>query len=203
MKSYLPMMRTKRPPQGTAQETPWKILIVDDEAEVHRVTRLALDSFDFSNRPLQFFSAYSGAEAKELIAAHPDAAVILLDVVMETEDAGLDVARWVREKNDNHAVRILLRTGQPGQAPERAVIPDYNINDYKEKTEFTSLKLFTLIHSCLRSHRDIISLAASKRGLEKVIDASATIFELQSMEKFTEGVIEQLTSLLGLGANAI
>jgi hypothetical protein len=118
-------------------------------------------------------------------------------------DAGLDVARWVREKNDNHAVRIVLRTGQPGQAPERAVIRDYDINDYKEKTELTSLKLFTLMHSCLRSHQDIISLAASKRGLEKVIDASATISELQSMEKFKEGVIEQLTSLLGLGANAI
>ena len=194
---------TETTSQDTAEQSAWKVLIVDDEDEVHRVTRLALDSFYFADRPLQFLSAYSGAEAKQLVAAHPDAAVVLLDVVMESDDAGLDVARWIREEGDNQAVRIVLRTGQPGQAPERSVIRDFDINDYKEKTELTAQKLFTLMHSCLRSHRDIVALAANKRGLEKVIDASANIFELHSMEKFTEGVIEQLTSLLGLGESAL
>lgn len=193
----------ERKSRGAAHGNAWKVLIVDDESEVHRVTHLALDSFSFAGRGLQYFSAYSGAEAKELIAAHPDAAVLLLDVVMESDDAGLEVARWIREDFGNHALRIVLRTGQPGQAPERAVIRDFDINDYKEKTELTAQKLYTLMHSCLRSHRDIVALAANKRGLEKVIDASASIFELQSMEKFTEGVIEQLTSLLGLGESAL
>ena len=115
---------------------------------------------------------------------------MLLDVVMETDHAGLDVARFVREEARNSFVRIILRTGQPGQAPESKVITDYDINDYKEKTELTSKKLFTLMHAALRSYRDIIALANNKRGLEEIIEASASIFELKSMENFAHGVLE-------------
>ena len=116
--------------QGT-----WKVLIVDDEPEVHAVTKLALSDFEFQNKRLEFISAYSGAEAKQLIDEHSDAAIVLLDVVMETDDAGLQVAKYIRETAQNNHIRIILRTGQPGQAPERQVIVNYDINDYKSKTE--------------------------------------------------------------------
>ena len=181
----------------------WKILIVDDEPEVHAVTKLALSDFTFQGKNLCFFSAYSGAEARQLIAQHPDAAIMLLDVVMETDDAGLLVARYIREQLHNEHVRIILRTGQPGQAPERQVIINYDINDYKSKTELTAQKLFTVIMSSLRSYRDILSLEQSRQGLEKIINASADLFSSHSMEQFIDGVLQQLTSILGCDENAL
>lgn len=181
----------------------WKVLIVDDEPEVHAVTKLALSDFSFQGKNLEFFSAYSGAEAKKLIADHHDAAIILLDVVMESDDAGLIVARYIREELHNHYVRIILRTGQPGQAPERQVIVNYDINDYKSKTELTAQKLFTVIMSSLRSYRDILSIDNSRRGLEKIITASADLFSSHSMEQFIDGVLQQLTSILGCDEDAL
>jgi len=182
--------------------TKWKIMLVDDEPDIHEVTKMALGGFDFDGRSVEFISAHSGAEAKDLIMEHPDTAVMLLDVVMESDHAGLDVARFVRESAENKTVRIILRTGQPGQAPEREVITEFDINDYKEKTELTSQKLFTLMYASLRSYRDIIALEANKRGLERVIAASTNIFELQNLQHFTQGVLEQITSLLHLDHDA-
>ena len=181
----------------------WKIMIVDDEEAIHNVTELALMDFRFGDKGLEFLHAHSGAEAKTMISEHPDTAVMLLDVVMEDDHAGLDVARFIREDADNKSVRIVLRTGQPGQAPERDVITSYDINDYKEKTELTSQKLFTLMYSSLRSYRDIIALDNNKRGLEEVISASANIFELKNMNHFTNGVLDQLTALMHLDREAV
>ncbi|CAM5221911.1 DUF3369 domain-containing protein [Alishewanella longhuensis] len=180
----------------------WKVLIVDDEPEVHAVTKLALNDFQFQNKRLEFISAYSGVEARAMLSSHPDIAIVLLDVVMETDDAGLQVARYIREQLQNQFVRIILRTGQPGQAPERQVIVDYDINDYKSKTELTAQKLFTVIMSSLRSYRDIISLEQSRQGLAKIIDASVDLFSSHSMEQFIDGVLQQLTSVLGCDENA-
>lgn len=181
----------------------WKVLIVDDEPEVHAVTKLALSDFEFQNKRLEFISAYSGAEAKKLIDEHTDAAIVLLDVVMETDDAGLQVAKYIRETAKNNDIRIILRTGQPGQAPERQVIVNYDINDYKSKTELTAQKLFTVMMSSLRSYRDILSISQSREGLEKIIKASRDIFATHSIEHFVEGVMQQLTSLLGGTEQAI
>lgn len=181
----------------------WKVLIVDDEPEVHAVTRLALNDFSFQQKRLEFISAYSGEEAQKILATQPDIAVVLLDVVMETDDAGLKVASYIRETLHNHFVRIILRTGQPGQAPERQVIVNYDINDYKSKTELTAQKLFTVMMSSLRSYRDIISLEQSRQGLEKIINASVDLFSSHSMEQFIDGVLQQLTSVLGCNEDAL
>ena len=185
------------------QQTPniptenWKILIVDDEPEVHAVTKLALSDFNFLGRGLEFHSAFSGQEACELIEQHPDAAILLLDVVMETDDAGLKVARYIREQAQNHYTRIILRTGQPGQAPERTVIVNYDINDYKSKTELTAQKLFTAVMSSLRSYRDIMSIDQSRHGLEKIIAASSNLYALQPMNSFVDGLVQQLSWVIG------
>jgi response regulator RpfG family c-di-GMP phosphodiesterase len=181
----------------------WKLLIVDDEAEVHNVTRLVLGGFHYRGRGLEFLSAYTGQEAKDMLAAHPDIAVILLDVVMEENDTGLKLVKYIREDLENRFVRIILRTGQPGQAPEERVIVEYDINDYKEKTELTAQKLLTTIVSALRTSSDIATIEANRLGLEKIIEASENIFELQSMEKFSTGVLSQLISILELNKNAI
>ncbi|WP_293149683.1 MULTISPECIES: adenylate/guanylate cyclase domain-containing protein [unclassified Microcoleus] len=151
----------------------WKILIVDDEIEIHNITKLALNEFIFENKAIAFISAYSGKEAKEIIEAHPDIALILLDVVMETEEAGLEVVKYIRDILENQVVRIILRTGQPGQVPEDVVIVSYDINDYKTKTELTNKKLFTTVVTALRAFRALTQIEASKSELEKIAAASA------------------------------
>jgi signal transduction histidine kinase len=138
----------------------WKILIVDDENEIHQVTKLALDDFIFDHKKLMFLSAFSGLDARQVLRENPDIAVVLLDVIMETEDAGLALVKYIRETLQNRAVRIILRTGQPGQVPERQVIIDYDIDDYKTKTELTSQKLFTTVITALRSFKAYTALEA-------------------------------------------
>ncbi|MGK0288788.1 MAG: response regulator RpfG family c-di-GMP phosphodiesterase [bacterium] len=175
---------------------PWKVMIVDDEAEVHSVTKMVLDGFVFDGRPLEFISAYSGKEACEQIRKHPDTALILLDVVMEEDNSGLQVVEFIRKKIQNSFVRIILRTGQPGQAPEEKVILEYDINDYKAKTELTTQKLITTFISALRNFRDIMTIEANKIGLEKIITASAKIFQANSIEDFAVETLLHVNSIV-------
>ena len=190
-------------PARGASLPPWKILVVDDDEGVHTVTRMVLRDLSFENRPVARLEAYSGEEALTLLAANPDTAIVLLDVVMETEHSGLDVVRHIRNTLGNRLVRIILRTGQPGHAPERSVIIDYDINDYKEKTELTAQKLMTAVIAALRSHRDLLTIERSRRGLEKIIEASRKLFEPQSLIHFSSGVLEQLTAFLHLTENGM
>jgi CheY-like chemotaxis protein len=188
-------------PDDDAQ--PWRVLVVDDDPEVHSVTKLALDGFRFAGRRLEFLHAYTGAQARRMLEEHHGVAVMLLDVVMESDGSGLEVVRFVRNELRNPFLRIVLRTGQPGQAPETEVITRYDINDYKHKTELTRERLFTTVYTSLSTYRDLVTLDASRRGLEHVIDASARIFELRSLDHFAQGVLEQLIALLLFDADAL
>lgn len=152
----------------------WRVLVVDDEPEVHDVTRIALENFAFEGRSLALSSAYSAAEGEEALALHPDTAVVLLDVVMESDGAGLDLVRRVRHDLGNSLVRIILRTGQPGQAPERQVLVDYDINDYKDKADLTATRLFTAMMSALRSYRDLVRLDRLNRALARFVPGELT-----------------------------
>ncbi len=145
----------------------WKIIIADDQEEIHTVTKLVLDDFSFEGRKLKFLNAYSGKETKQLVRDNNDIAFILLDVVMETDDAGLEVVRYIREELKNNIVQIVLNTGQPGQAPEHEVITKYAINDYKSKTEFNAKKLITSITSALRAYSLSSSLHQANEQLNE------------------------------------
>jgi len=177
---------------------PWHVLVVDDDPEVHEVTRLVLGSFRFADRPLDLISVDSARRAFDHLRDNDDVAVVLLDVVMESEQAGLELVRRIREELHNNFVRIVLRTGQPGQAPEHDVIAAYDINDYKEKTELTAQKLATTLYAALRSYRDMRTIEAQRRGLERVIAASARIFSHQNSRDFPSAVLAQLAELVGI-----
>ena len=187
--------RTSRPP--------WRVLIVDDEIAVHTVTELALRDFRLCGRGISFLHAYSGQEALALLSTDSDIALMLLDVVMESDDAGLEVVKHVRNVLANRFIRILLRTGQPGHAPELEVITNYDINGYMQKTELTSHKLYTAVYTGLSTYRDLTALEANRRGLEKIIDATARLLEIDSIGWFAQGVLEQLAALLFFGSDAL
>jgi response regulator RpfG family c-di-GMP phosphodiesterase len=161
-----------------------------------------LSDFIFKNKKLEFLSAYSGEEAIEVLKENKNIAIILLDVVMETDHAGLDVVQRIRDELNNNIIRIILRTGQPGYAPEKDVIQKYDINDYKEKTDLSDVKLYTTIMSALRSYKDLTTIAKSKVGLEKIIESTRNIFEKRSLELFSNGVLTQLISILKLNGHS-
>lgn len=184
-------------------EQPWKVLIVDDDREIHAVTTLALSDLVIQNHSLSFYHAYSGEEAKQLLSEHDDFAVVLLDVVMETDNAGLDIVRYMREELNQDETRIILRTGQPGYAPEDRIIQIYDINDYKTKTELTRSRLVTSIVTAIRSYRQLKLLRQSRVGLEKIIQSSANLMERHAMANFAEGVLTQLASILGITPEGI
>ncbi len=182
------------PPPEEAQR--WKVAVIDDEPAVHDGTRFALADYKLNGQGLEIISAYSAAEGRELMRKHPDVAVVLLDVIMESDAAGLDLVQFIRNHLKNDTVRIILRTGQPGQAPERRVIVDYDINDYKAKTELTADKLFTALTAALRSYEQLQRMVETRRGLEIIIEAASTLFDFKSMQRLAEGVLTQIASLL-------
>ena len=176
--------------------SPWKVLIVDDDIEVHTVTKLVLSKFEWDDTPLLFLSAYSAYEAEQLFLEHDDIAVALIDVVMETDSAGLQLIKNVREKIKNKTTRIVLRTGQPGQAPERDIIREYEISDYKNKTELSGLKLDTLMCSALRSYQNIVELNKNTKGLELVIESSANLSNAITYEMLIYETTDYLLKLI-------
>ena len=176
----------------------WQVLIVDDDPDIHATTELALRGLDILGRRIEFLHAHSAAQAQTIIDAEPNLAVILLDVVMETSHAGLDLARYIRAVACRPQVRIVLRTGQPGYAPEIDTIRDYDINDYKTKTELTRTHLFTTLTVAIRSYQQLRQLDATREGLESIINGSLDLSRLRGLKSFSEGVVVQLCALLGV-----
>ena len=174
---------------------PWLILIVDDDPAIHATTKMVLRGFTFEGRPAQFLSAATAAEARGVLRDNPAIAVILLDVVMESDDAGLRLVRYIRSELSNRRVRIILRTGQPGQAPERDVILSYDINDYKSKTELTAQKLFTSVVAALRGYQDITAIEDHREGLERILDASSTLLGKRTMAEFVRHAVAQIVGV--------
>ncbi|WP_286240701.1 response regulator [Neptuniibacter halophilus] len=198
------LFAAEEPVNSEAGLPPWKVLIVDDEESVHRVTQLVLKNAYFDGRPVELLEARSAAEARALLEQHgSDIGLALIDVVMETDDAGLQLVRTIRQELQNEMTRLVLRTGQPGQAPEERVIHEYDINDYKDKTELTGIKLKTLVYSSLRSYRDIRTIDHQRRSLETVIHAIGQINQVNSLSLLASAILSQLISLLNFEPDAI
>ncbi|MFT7559443.1 MAG: diguanylate cyclase (GGDEF)-like protein [Flavobacteriales bacterium] len=176
----------------------WRILITDDEKDVHSATSFALRNTKIMGRRIEFLHAASAEEALRVLKAESDIAVILLDVVMETPNAGLDLVAVIREELNIHDSRIILRTGQPNQAPEIEVIRDYDINDYKLKSELTQNKLYASLTTAVRSYQQIKMIEAGKVGLNMIVKASSELMTKKGLHEFAQGVIFQLSALLSV-----
>ncbi len=173
----------------------WRILVVDDDEAIHSSTRFVLSDFTFEGCEIDLLHAYNTDEAKELLENNTNIAVILLDVVMETDDAGLKLVDFVRNEMHNKNMRIILRTGQPGAAPEWEVITKYDINDYKTKTELTQEKLFTTLTTAFRSYQQLYEITANRRGLEEITQNNAALLKTRSIEEFWEQTKSFISSL--------
>jgi len=173
----------------------WKIVIVDDDEEIHKVTKLSLSSFQFEGRGLEFVSLYSGIEAKEYFKKNNDIALTLLDVVMESDDAGLQVANYLRQDLKNTYTRIILRTGQPGKAPESSIFEKYDIDGYKAKTDLSFNALKQVLYIALRAYRDLAKTQQYQKNLETIIYSIAKINQIENFSDLSSGISTQLNSI--------
>jgi len=180
----------------------WQLLVVDDDESIHSITKLILRNARFEGIPIQMHSAYTEKEAMDLLASRPDFSMVLLDVVMEHDDTGQRIVTYLRETLGNKLVRIVLRTGQPAQAPERTVMVDYDINDYRLKTELTADRLFVTVISALRSYRDMHALVENGLGMEKMLAYSTDLLRVRYLREMSSGTLRQLASILHLDASA-
>ena len=173
----------------------WKVLIVDDEPDVHEITRIGLKRFTFDGKSLELINAYSAEQAREILKNRQHFAAAMIDVVMETEEAGLDLVRFIREEMGLSHIRLIIRTGQPGKAPERFVIDNFDIDDYKEKTDLTTLKMHTMFRSSIKSYRDILTIERSRVELEQKVKERTQ--ELYEANKKLETSVFDLKKALG------
>jgi CheY-like chemotaxis protein len=181
----------------------WKILIVDDEKEVHNISTMILKTIVFAHKGIELLHAYSAQEAKAVLAENQDIALIFLDVVMETEDAGLKLVQHIRYNLKNKLVQIILRTGQPGQAPLKNVIVTYQINDYKEKTEFTANKMFASVVTSLRAYQAHLELNRNRQDIENVLTATNKILSIHQRAIFVPTVMDLIDGVIGKPLNML
>jgi diguanylate cyclase (GGDEF)-like protein len=183
-------------PKPHARRDTWRILIVDDDADVHTTTTFALGGLELLGRPLEFLHAYSAAEAREVLARVSGIAVVLLDVVMEQPDAGLHLVRHIRETLGLLELRIILRTGQPGYAPEMEAIRDLDINDYRTKSELTRIKLYTTVAAALRGYHQLHTLQRGHAALTRIARIGAELMVLQEPRAIARAVLGHAAGVL-------
>jgi CheY-like chemotaxis protein len=169
-------------PIASALPERYHLLVVDDEPDIHAVTRLSLRGLHHGGREVGLLFAASGEEAVQVMKAHPDVAVILLDVVMETSSAGLDACRAIRGELGNRLVRVLLRTGQPGVAPERETIDQYDIDGYLPKAELTTARLYAAVRTAIKAWTELVELERHRRALTTIHDCVVALCAFDALD---------------------
>lgn len=169
----------------------WRILIVDDEPAIHTATKLVLVNYEYEGKRLEVLSAYSAKEAKEVLAREHEIALLLLDVVMEHDHAGLDLVDYIRNELDLRHLRIIIRTGQPGLAPEDDVIRKYDIEGYRQKTELTVAKLHSTVTTGLRSYSELarVEHAVSQRASELSLQGQGMLDSLRFSKRIQSAIL--------------
>lgn len=182
--------------ESVADQNVWNILIIDDDPDVHSATMFALHDLKILSRNLQFLHAYTTAEARQILIHQEDIAVVLLDVVMEKDNTGLQLVTFIRDTLNRRDIRIILRTGQAGYAPEIDAIRDFDINDYKNKTELTQAKLFTAVTSAIRSYQQIKIISSNNESLELIVGAGSLLMTANTLPSFSKLLLDYIIELL-------
>lgn len=185
-----------------AGTTRWKVVIIDDDEDVHNATEFCIKNELILGKPLELHHAYSAEEGLALLRQHTDTAVALIDVVMESPDAGLELVRRIRSEGLS-SLRVILRTGQPGYAPELAVLQQYDINDYRTKTELTNVRLICALTTAIRAYSQIATIEEIRAGLEQIVHGIANLFNESSVSLFSQGILRQLAALLKIPVNGV
>jgi CheY-like chemotaxis protein len=194
--SFAPEAETvHEPAKATRPLPPWRILVIDDDPEVHQVTRFALNRVELLGRQLELIHGHSAAEAADILRHQQEIAVILLDVVMESDDAGLKLVDYIRQVMKLPLPRIILRTGQPGYAPELDVMARYDINDYRTKSELTQNRMIATLTAALRSYDQLRTIMLGRAGMQSIIEASADLIKRSNFQSLLERLPNHMQTL--------
>ncbi len=176
-------------------ETTWKVLSVEDDTGYQSALLNGLQSLDYGTKNVEFLTANSAQEAGSVLAQNPDIGVILLDVVMETDDAGLRLVQSIRESIGNHLVRIVLLTGQPGMMPLDDLMASYDIDDYWNKSDLTHDHLQTIVISNLRTWEHLTVIQKARQGMQLLIESSQRISSKMDLRSYTQAILQELVKL--------
>ena len=172
----------------------WKILIVDDDADTRTTAAHALADLVILGRTVDIHTADSAAAARVLLMQH-EYAVVLFDVVMETTHAGLELVNYLRGELENPFTRIILRTGQPGYAPEQTVIRDFNIDDYILKSSQDKARVVTAVTTAIRAYNQIVRARRFGNGIKRALAGSVEMARAHSLRAMASDVCSQTAIL--------
>lgn len=187
----------------TSNRSVWRILIAGDEEGVRETIKYALCDVEVCGRKIEFHDAYNSEMTLRLLESIPDVAVLLLDIVMEKANVGLDLISVIRNDLKMSDVRIVLRGDESNKIPSMDIIRDYDINDCQFKHELTQEKLFILMTSSIRAYKQICTIQNSKRGLDLILRASSELIARERLNDFSYGIIVHMASLLRVPKNGV
>ncbi|QCZ92546.1 EAL domain-containing protein [Salinimonas iocasae] len=178
--------------------TPWTVLSVEDDPGYQQSLLNGLAALKVKDRPVECITANSATSAAAILAERSDIAVILLDVVMERDDAGLFLINTIRNVLGNNEVRIILLTGQPGMAPRLDTMRDFDVDEYWNKVDLTEDKLRTIVASNIRTWQSMTELNSARRGLQMIVEASKAITSRHNIDGFTKTVLAEISRIIGV-----
>lgn len=188
---------------ATAVDGAWKLLVVDTDPQVHENVRQALADYRFDNGRVEILSAGSAGDARALLGEHADIAVVLLEAVLETDTAGLELIPYIRQELANPYTRVIVCTAHPDRVPEDKVVEAYDVNDYRTRAHFTADRLRTSLTMAVRTYASLLALATSRKELARVAVATAGLLDIRTPDRLFEKLLPRLISLLGIGADAM
>lgn len=106
---------------------------------------------------------------------------MLVDVIMETETAGLDLIRWVRQQPALAATRVVVRTGESGSSTPKVVLQDFEISDYWPKTAVLASRMQMQMAGLVRSYDELARLDKARAE-----HADEVRFANEALEALTE-----------------
>tara|TARA_B100000614_G_scaffold195802_2_gene177088 strand:+ start:987 stop:3218 length:2232 start_codon:yes stop_codon:yes gene_type:complete len=182
---------------GPSQKN-WVVLSVEDNQPYQDVLESALQEVSFKGRKIELLRATSAASAATILSKRQDISLILLDIVMETDDAGFYLIDTIRNVIGDELVRIVVLTGQPGVKPHDKAINEYNISEYWNKTDLSADKLKSVVVSNLRTWEISQELQIARRGLQMIVDASRSLTARQDTSEFAHTVLEEIARVINV-----
>src|SRR5262249_7102302 len=101
----------------------------------------------------------------------------------------------IRDELGNRFVRILLRTGQPGAAPEKRTIDEFDIDGYLPKAELTTNRLYAAVRTALKAWEELIELERHRELLAAIHDCVISLASFEPLEASLGRILETAVAI--------
>ncbi len=146
----------------------WSVLVVDDDPVVRHLTRENLRGVDVDGLPLEIDACENTDAARKLIAA-TEYALIIMDVAIETEFAGLDLVEELKRSPGVGFTQVVVQSATPMTERSGRQAGMSGIADYWRKGEIAPLRMQVLVRGLVRAYATARSLHAEQLYLRKLL----------------------------------